>query len=173
MGKGKVKKATAPAPDGGKKATALDKVVESAADKQSVADKEAKFLAALQRFVGADVELTEEKVRETIASMTPEQREELMSEGQSLKEELLTNSGEHEEELQLFRKEINARAEQADLPVEKDGDHLTKKVRGRLRTYRTRRAGATPATVLRTRHARALQEATSPGCRVGAIWLPL
>jgi len=52
-----------------------------------------------------------------------------MSEGQDLKEELLTND-DHEESLQLFRKEVNDRAEKADLPVEKDGDHLTKKVVG-------------------------------------------
>ena len=127
--KGKVKKATAPAPDAAKKAAPEGKVIETAESKQTVAYKDAKFLAALQRFVGADVELTEEKVRATIASMTPEQREALMTEGQDLKEELLTNSSEHEEELQLFRKEINDRAEQADLPVEKDGEHLTKKVR--------------------------------------------
>mmetsp|Transcript_20819 Transcript_20819/g.49882 ORF Transcript_20819/g.49882 Transcript_20819/m.49882 type:complete len:467 (+) Transcript_20819:41-1441(+) len=93
----------------------------------SVADKEAKFMAALQRHVGAGVELTEDKVRETIAAMTPEQRQELMSEGHDLKKELLTGNG-HEEELQLFKKELNDRAEKADLPVEQDGDHLTRKV---------------------------------------------
>lgn len=129
MGKGAAAtKPAAPAEPPTKDKTALSAT--DAKDQQakaSVADKEARFMAALQKFVGPDVELTEEKVRETIASMTPEQRQELMAEGQDLKTELLT-SGEHEEELQLFRKEVNDRAEQADLPVEKDGEHLSKKV---------------------------------------------
>ena len=102
--------------------------MQQAERKQAVAEKEAKFMAALQRFVGPDVELTEDKVREVIQTLTPEQRQELMSEGQELKEELLTGDG-HDQEVALFRKEVNDRAEKADLPVEKDGEHLTKKVR--------------------------------------------
>jgi len=99
--------------------------------KQSVADKEAKFMAALQRMVGPDVELTDAKVREVIGTLTPEQRAELVSEGQDLREELVT--GDHEDAVQLFRKEVNDRAEKSDLPVEKDGEHLAKKVQSFMR----------------------------------------
>merc|ERR1719285_232690 len=98
----------------------------------NVADMESKFMQALQREMG-DVEITEASVREYIAKMTPEQRERLMSEGKDLKHELLTNS-DHEEELNVFRKELNAKAEAAGLPVEKDGEHLGKKLLAHMRT---------------------------------------
>jgi len=129
MGKAaRAKKAPPPSePSEIKKTSPEGKVMQPAERKQMVAEKEAKFMAALQRFVGPDVELTEDKVREVIQTLTPEQRQELMSEGQDLKEELLTGDG-HDEEVALFRKEVNDRAEKADLPVEKDGEHLTKKV---------------------------------------------
>ena len=74
-------------------------------------------MKALQREMG-DVEITEASVREYIAKMTPEQRLRLQNEGKDLKQELLTNT-DHKEELQVFRKEVNAKAEAAGLPVEK------------------------------------------------------
>ena len=53
-------------------------------------------MAALEKLVGGEV--TEDKVRETIEGLTPEQRAELMAEGKDLKEELISNP-EHEAEL--------------------------------------------------------------------------
>ena len=78
-------------------------------------------MKALQREMG-DVEITEASVREYIAKMTPEQRLRLQNEGKDLKQELLTNT-DHKEELQVFRKEVNAKAEAAGLPVEKVPPH--------------------------------------------------
>jgi len=101
-------------------------------EKTNVLDMESKFMQALQREMG-DVEITEESVREHIAKMTPEQRQRLMSEGKDLKHEILTNS-EHDEELQIFRQEVNAKAEAAGLPVEKDGEHLGRKLLTHMRT---------------------------------------
>lgn len=89
-------------------------------------------MKALQREMG-DVEITEESVREYIAKMTPEQRLRLQNEGKDLKRELLTND-DHKEELQVFRKEVNAKAEAAGLPVEKDGEHLGRKLLTHMRT---------------------------------------
>ena len=100
--------------------------------KTEVADMESKFMQALQKEMG-DVEITEESVREYIAKMTPEQRQRLSAEGQDLKTELLTNS-EHDQELQVFRNELNSKAEAAGLPVEKDGEHLGKKLLAHMRT---------------------------------------
>ena len=90
-------------------------------------EMESNFMAALQRAVG-DVELTEENVRKAIAQMTPEERQKLQLEGQGLKQEILTSS-ECSAEQEVFRKEVNERAAAAGLPVEKDGEHLGKKVR--------------------------------------------
>lgn len=98
----------------------------------SVIDMESKFMQALQKEMG-DVEITEESVREHIAKMTPEQKSRLAAEGQDLKQELLTN-GDHEQELEIFRKELNTKAAAAGLPVEKDGEHLGKKLLGHMRT---------------------------------------
>jgi len=93
---------------------------------------ESKFMQALQKEMG-DVDITEDSVREYIAKMTPEQKQRLTAEGQDLKEELLTNS-DHEQQLQVFRKEVNSKAEAAGLPVEKDGEHLGKKLLAHMRT---------------------------------------
>ena len=98
----------------------------------NVIDMESKFMQALQKEMG-DVEITEESVREHIAKMTPEQKTRLATEGQDLKQELLTN-GDHEAELDIFRKELNTKAAAAGLPVEKDGEHLGKKLLGHMRT---------------------------------------
>ena len=90
---------------------------------------EARFLAALQAMMG-DVELTDESVRQAIAKMTPEQKQQLMQDagGQQLKRELLTNE-ETKQDRSLYFKEVNRSAEAAGLPVDKDNSHLTKKVR--------------------------------------------
>ena len=101
---------------GGKKQAEAPKV-EEAKSKPDAAEAEAGFMKALQREMG-DVEITEASVREYIAKMTPEQRLRLQNEGKDLKQELLTNT-DHKEELQVFRKEVNAKAEAAGLPVEK------------------------------------------------------
>jgi len=94
--------------------------------KETAAAKEARFMAALEKMIGGEV--TEDKLREAIERLTPEQRAELMAEGgNDLKQELVTNP-EHAAELNLFRKEVNGRADAADLPVEKDGEHLAKKI---------------------------------------------
>ncbi len=90
-------------------------------------DKEARFLAALQRMMGG-AELTEEAVRKAITNLTPEQRQQLLNEGQDLKRDLLTKQ-EHVEDRNLYFKEVNHSADQAGLPVDKDGAFLAKKVR--------------------------------------------
>lgn len=95
--------------------------------KLSVADMESGFMLALQKALGGS-ELTEEAVRKAILEMSPEQRAALAKEGSSLKREILTKP-EYTEEQQMFRSEVNERAEKAGLPVEKDGEHLGKKVR--------------------------------------------
>ena len=116
---------------GGKKQEEAPKVEETK-KKPDPAEAEAGFMKALQREMG-DVEITEESVREYIAKMTPEQRLRLQNEGKDLKRELLTNE-DHKEELQVFRKEVNAKAEAAGLPVEKDGEHLGRKLLTHMRT---------------------------------------
>ena len=45
----------------------------------SADDKEARFMAALQKMVGHEVELTEETMRSAMASLTPAQRRKLDS----------------------------------------------------------------------------------------------
>lgn len=105
-----------------------EKCSEVAEARPTAAELEEKFMAALQRLAGPGVELTEEKVRELIASLTPEQRQELRAEGQGLRSELLRSADDYHDELQQFRKELNNMSEKSDLPVEKDGEHLTKKV---------------------------------------------
>ena len=97
-----------------------------AADGSSTDEKESRFLSALQAMVGG-VELTEESVRSAIASLTPAQRQQLLAEGQDLKRDLLTKQ-EHVEDRNLYIKEVNRSADQADLPVDKDGAFLAKKV---------------------------------------------
>jgi len=94
--------------------------------KLSAAEMETGFMAALQKALGGS-ELTEEAVRKAILEMTPEQRAALAKEGSSLKREILTKP-EYDEEQKMFRSEINERAEKAGLPVEKDGEHLGKKI---------------------------------------------
>ena len=116
---------------GGKK-QAEEPKAEEVKSKPDAAEAEAGFMKALQREMG-DVEITEASVREYIAKMTPEQRLRLQNEGKDLKQELLTNS-DHKEELQVFRKEVNAKAEAAGLPVEKDGEHLGRKLLTHMRT---------------------------------------
>ena len=116
---------------GGKKQEEAPKVEETK-KKPDAAEAEAGFMKALQREMG-DVEITEASVREYIAKMTPEQRLRLQNEGKDLKRELLTNE-DHKEELQVFRKEVNAKAEAAGLPVEKDGEHLGRKLLTHMRT---------------------------------------
>ena len=89
--------------------------------------KEARFLSALQAMVGG-AELTEDSVRSAIASLSPAQRQQLLAEGQDLKRDLLTNQ-ERKEDRNLYFKEVNNSADQAGLPVDKDGAFLAKKVR--------------------------------------------
>ena len=89
-------------------------------------EKESRFMAALQAMVGT--ELTEDNVRSAIASLTPAQRRKLLAEGQDLKRDLLTKQ-EHVEDRNLYFKEVNHSADQAGLPVDKDGAFLAKKVR--------------------------------------------
>ena len=84
-------------------------------------------MAALQRMVGG-AELTEDTMRTAIASLTPEQRRQLLSEGQDLKRDLLTKQ-ELTEKRNLYFKEVNRSADKADLPVDKDGAFIAKKVR--------------------------------------------
>ena len=100
----------------------------SAPDDSSQTDaKEARFLSALQAMVGG-AELTEDSVRSAIASLSPAQRQQLLAEGQDLKRDLLTNQ-ERKEDRNLYFKEVNNSADQAGLPVDKDGAFLAKKVR--------------------------------------------
>lgn len=97
------------------------------ADKPADAEKESRFMATLQEMVGG-AELTEETMRSAIASLSPAQRRKLLSEGRDLKRDLLTKQ-EHTEDRNLYFKEVNRSADQADLPVDKDGSYLAKKVR--------------------------------------------
>ena len=84
-------------------------------------------MAALQKMVGG-VELTEDTMRSAIASLTPSQRRQLMMESQDLKRDLMTKQ-EHKEDRNLYFKEVNRSADMHDLPVDKDGSYLAKKVR--------------------------------------------
>ena len=93
---------------------------------RALSDMEGGFMAALQKALGG-AEMSEEAVRKAIMEMSPEQRAALAKEGSSLKREILTKP-EYTEEQQVFRSEINERAEKAGLPVEKDGEHLGKKI---------------------------------------------
>lgn len=83
-------------------------------------------MQALQRMVG-DAELTEDTVRAAIASLTPDQRRQLLVEGQDLKRDILTKE-ECTEDRNLYFKEVNRSADQADLPVDKDGSFIAKKI---------------------------------------------
>lgn len=89
-------------------------------------DKEARFLAALQRMMGGE-ELTDEGVRSAMASLTSEQRQELLRESKGLKQDLMTKE-EHKDDRVKFLGEINRSAEANDMPVDKDGEFLAKKV---------------------------------------------
>jgi len=89
-------------------------------------DVEARFMARLQEMMGG-AELTEESMRQAISSMTPEQRTELLSEGQELKQEILTKE-EKKEERQLFFQTINKSADEAQMPIDKDTEFLAKKI---------------------------------------------
>ena len=99
---------------------------DAAAADISTEDREQRFLAALQKMMGG-IELTEENVRDQMAKLTPQQKQELMMEGQDLKRDLMTKK-ECQEERTMFFKEVNHNAEQAGMPVSKDNDFLTKKV---------------------------------------------
>lgn len=88
-------------------------------------------MAALQRMMG-DTELTVENIRVAMQSLTPEQRQELLSESAEFKQDLLTKK-EHTEERNLFRKEFNQETEKAGMPIDKDGMFLAKKVRLRCK----------------------------------------
>lgn len=94
----------------------------------SANEKEARFMAALQRMMG-NTELTEDNIRVFMQKLTPEQKAELLSEGQELKQELLTNQ-EHADDRNLFFKEFNRRSEEAGMPIDKDGSVLAKKITG-------------------------------------------
>lgn len=112
-------------------AQSMQQLLDAEADEEereqpSMQQMEGNFMAALQRMMGG-VELTDENVRAAIAGMSAEQRQQLAREGQDLKRELLTNSDLTQEQ-DIYRREVNQRAEAAGLPVEKDGEHLGKKV---------------------------------------------
>ena len=100
-----------------------------AAQSPSTSDKEARFLAALQSMMGG-AELTDEAVRDAIAKMTPEQKQQLMKEagGEDLKRDMLTKD-ENKQDRNLYFQEVNKSADMAGLPIDKDNDHLAKKVR--------------------------------------------
>ena len=49
-------------------------------------------------------------------------------EGKALKAELHSRPDDYSDEIEVFRDELNKRAEASDLPVEKDGEHLGKKI---------------------------------------------
>jgi len=83
-------------------------------------------MAALQKMMG-DTELTEDNIRIAMQNLTPEQKAELLSEGQELKQEIMSKK-EHAEERNLFFSEFNKRSEEAGMPIDKDGTHLAKKI---------------------------------------------
>ena len=105
---------------------AQDGKADSAADASTDAN-ESRFLAALQRMMGG-AELTDEGVRQAIGKLTPKQRQELIMEGQGLKRDLLTKE-EHSTERSLYFQEVSRTADDAGMPVDKDGLFLAKKVR--------------------------------------------
>ena len=92
-------------------------------------------MAALQKMMG-DTELTEDNIRIAMQNLTPEQKAELLSEGQELKQEIMSKK-EHAEERNLFFSEFNKRSEEAGMPIDKDGTHLAKKVSSRLSEHYT------------------------------------
>ena len=106
-----------------------------AADSDSGSDTaeiERRFLATLQRMTGM-TEMTEDNVREAMAKLTPEQRAELLAEGQELKRDLMTKE-EHASDRKMFFKEVNTYADKVDMPASKDNDFLAKKLSGFMAT---------------------------------------
>jgi len=90
-------------------------------------EKESRFLSALQKMIGGDELADEAAVRAAIASLTPAQRRQLLSEGKDLKKDLMTKQ-EHADERNVYFNEVNRSADQAGLPVDKDGAFLAKKI---------------------------------------------
>mmetsp|Transcript_13937 Transcript_13937/g.35982 ORF Transcript_13937/g.35982 Transcript_13937/m.35982 type:complete len:486 (-) Transcript_13937:149-1606(-) len=100
----------------------------AAQDAPGSTSTEARFLAALQKMMGG-AEMTDDAVRQAIAKMTPEQKQQLMHEagGQELKREMLTNE-DSKQDRNLYFQEVNRTAEEAGLPVDKDNTHLAKRI---------------------------------------------
>ena len=99
------------------------------AEKRAAEETEAQFMAALAREIGVpQEELTDEAVRAAMAKLSPAQLQKLAEEGKALKAELHSRPDDYSDEIEVFRDELNKRAEASDLPVEKDGEHLGKKI---------------------------------------------
>ena len=98
-------------------------------EKRAAEETEAQFMAALAREIGVpQEELTDEAVRAAMAKLSPAQLQKLAEEGKALKAELHSRPDDYSDEIEVFRDELNKRAEASDLPVEKDGEHLGKKI---------------------------------------------
>lgn len=91
-------------------------------------EKEQRFMQALKRMMGCTGEPTEEEIRKAITGLTQEQRQELLAEGQDLKKDLL-NKPDLADNRKVFFSEVNTGADQAGMPISKDGEFLAKKVR--------------------------------------------
>ena len=116
-------------------------------EKRAAEETEAQFMAALAREIGVpQEELTDEAVRAAMAKLSPAQLQKLAEEGKALKAELHSRPDDYSDEIEVFRDELNKRAEASDLPVEKDGEHLGKKIAAYMRTS----AGPVPHAVVLT-----------------------
>jgi len=87
---------------------------------------EDRFMQALQKMLGVS-ELTEDGMRDAIAKLTPEQRQQLLAEGQDMKKDIMTKK-ENTEERKLYLKEVNRSADENGMPVDKDSQFLGTKV---------------------------------------------
>jgi len=96
------------------------------ADSTDIAEKESRFMTALQKMMG-DTELTEDSMRSAIANLTTQQRQQLLAEGQGLKRDILTKH-DYAHERTLYFSEVNRSADEAGMPVDKDGAFLAKKI---------------------------------------------
>ncbi len=96
-------------------------------EKRTPEEMEAQFMAALAPHLNG-AEPTNENVAAVIEKMTPEQRQALAAQGRGLRSELMSKPQKYADETAAYRKVVNDAAEKQGLPVEKDGEHLGKKI---------------------------------------------
>ena len=126
-------------------------------EKRTPEEMEAQFMAALAPHLNG-AEPTNENVAAVIEKMTPEQRQALAQQGRGLRSELMSKPQKYADETAAYRKVVNDAAEKQGLPVEKDGEHLGKKI-----------AAFMQAALDRPHH----HVSRAPYGRVCRLWLPI